>query len=609
MRFNGYAFGPQWTNALRFGEPVNIQPGSYAARIYLESGWSLPTDADEPEDRENRDIGCWTDRADARILILIREPADRVITFGMNMIRNDEAPETYASTFLLNGEPLPQVELQKGYKMVRLTLPAALQRVGLNELQCDFPYAARPGRGESRVLSASIRLMQIQLSDKGVAKRRAKAAQLIPEGSRYVPGAGVIEQISGSTLTYYVQVHAGDRLRGQVVALPFESSPAGPLELTIRATPDEGAPTVWFQGFVEPKGGVIEVDAATEVTRAQPVRIDLEIARVDGRGLGAAAWVDLRLDRQLPDSKPATEQASEEFEQALEQLRGAPILAILIDAANPDYISGYGGRAGLTPTMDKFMSEGTSFQRAYAPATYTIAAISSLFTSRYPWEHGAWNEKTSLIDDWDTWAEAFAAGGYRTEALVHAPNGSDVYNYPQGFDSPREVLRDRSADGYPVPRIEQSLEDVKKILSAPDERPLFLWAHYVEPHEPYTPPAPYFGSIDSDYEGEFDAEHETLSEISKWNLTPGERDLQHIVNRYQEGYAYLDAQLARVMEAIEDSPIGEEAIVVLLSDHGEAFLRHRGKSMAGLGHRWTVYEDMSRIPLIFRLPGGSGSKV
>ena len=610
---SAYSLVDAWPFAVRRNEPLVIQPGTYRDRGYLLSGWSVPDAAEDLPDAPEGELGCWADHVGPELLLPIREVAGRVLECTIVLHRNDKLEGPFQSVTRLNGHELEAVDLNKaGGNRVRLELPAEFQVQGDNVLTFDLPYAIAPrrlhsGSQDARTLSGFLSDVRVSAVDAQVEARRIEAASLLPVGSLALSEAGVVEQIAGSQLAVYRAARGGDVVRGQCLTVDRGLEDAPSVRMRALLETDEEAPRVLFEG--EPNSlDPIEFEIELGLTAGQPYGLSFEVEHAGvHKAVPAGAWIDVRVEAELSRA-PRTESAGEDLERVRENLANAPIVVLLVDAANPDFISTYGGRENLTPAIDQLIESGVSFQRAYSPATYTLAAIPSLMTSHYPWEHGAWSETTSLGTDWPTWAGEFAEAGYRTTAIVHSPNGSDRFGYLGGFE---EVLE--SFDGFrptdpdfPVPRVEDAIEPLRTALENDDGRPPFVWVHIIEPHEPYFPPAPWRGSLDPDYDGELDGSHATLNKIQMGDVLPTERDLDHIRRAYEEGWSYLDHGMAQLLEVIEASPHAEEAIVVLVSDHGEAFLRHPGKSIAGMGHGFTAHEDMARIPLAVRLPKGLG---
>ena len=94
------------------------------------------------------------------------------------------------------------------------------------------------------------------------------------------------------------------------------------------------------------------------------------------------------------------------------------MVLITIDTLRADHLGAYGGDRVVTPNNDRLSAEGILFERAFTPMPRTRPAHASIFTSRYPREHGVVNNALSLPEDFETLAEQFRDQGYRTGASV-----------------------------------------------------------------------------------------------------------------------------------------------------------------------------------------------
>jgi len=119
----------------------------------------------------------------------------------------------------------------------------------------------------------------------------------------------------------------------------------------------------------------------------------------------------------------------------------------------------------------------------------------------------------------------------------------------------------------------------------------FLFLHYWDCHYDYVPPAPYDRKFDPGYQGAengrrvFERERDILKYISVM-------DLAHMMALYDGEIAHTDEHVGRILQLLQDLGISERTLVIVLSDHGEAFLqpaRERavldaaaGESVAGI---------------------------
>jgi arylsulfatase A-like enzyme/Tfp pilus assembly protein PilF len=270
------------------------------------------------------------------------------------------------------------------------------------------------------------------------------------------------------------------------------------------------------------------------------------------------------------------------------------LLLFTIDTLRSDRVGAFGGDANLTPNLDRLASHGLRLTRAYAPAPLTLPSHSSIMTAAYPPAHGVrTNGLFRLGSDRPTLATVLHAAGYRTGAFVGAFVLDARFGLNRGFD----VYDDRYGDQHLVGSTEgaeRRAEDVvtpalawilngsqgaESPLAAESripnpESPWFAWVHLYDPHEPYNAPAGYASRF-----APYDAE-----------------------------VAYVDAQVGRLLTALQNAGALDRTLVVVAADHGESLGEHGERT-----HGVFVYDATMRVPWMLwagsRLQGASDALV
>lgn len=236
---------------------------------------------------------------------------------------------------------------------------------------------------------------------------------------------------------------------------------------------------------------------------------------------------------------------------------GRDIFLITIDALRADHLSSYGYSRATSPNIDALAARGVRFEHAYCPTPHTSYSITSMMTGTYM------KPLLSIADEasaGETWAVQLRRYGYRTAAFyppavffidehrfhkLHEANLGFEY-FKEEFATP--VLRQAQIDRY--------------LAAAPKDRPVFLWVHLFEPHEPY----------------EMHPEHEFSGDPK--------------VDAYDSEIATADAFVGAMAKIVrEHRP--ESAVIILSADHGEEHGDHGGRY-----HGTTVYEEQVRVPLV-----------
>jgi arylsulfatase A-like enzyme len=278
--------------------------------------------------------------------------------------------------------------------------------------------------------------------------------------------------------------------------------------------------------------------------------------------------------------------------------RAAPsppnVLIVLGDTVRQDAVGAYGAPRGSTPAIDALAASGVRFAEARAQSSWTLPSVASLFTSRWCHEVTDWADMPQrLPEEAVTMAELLRAKGYQTAAfsanvLVNRDDG-----FAQGFDTFWAPPTEASMWTDALTTAGRAAE----WLRGHEERPFFAYVHFVDPHSPYCPPDRRPKDPGAPVPGDM-----SLSFYGKRPL-PDAPTLEEWRRLYAEEVALVDRGLARVLEAIEPS-VRKRTYVVFVADHGEEFMEH-----GFLGHGWSLYDEMLKVPLVVAGPGIPAGRV
>ena len=187
-----------------------------------------------------------------------------------------------------------------------------------------------------------------------------------------------------------------------------------------------------------------------------------------------------------------------------------------------------------------------------------------------------------------TLAERLAGAGYATAAVVSHTLLSARYGFDQGY----EIYTEDSARGFDHVSSDEVTEAATGLLAgfANDPRPFHLLVHYFDPHYSY-----------QDHAGVDFARArvgrirpgQSIRRLRRLDPAPGPRETQQLRALYDEEVRHVDAAIGRLLEALDRHGLGEETIVALTADHGEA-LHERG----WIGHTVHLYDEILAVPLI-----------
>jgi arylsulfatase A-like enzyme len=277
------------------------------------------------------------------------------------------------------------------------------------------------------------------------------------------------------------------------------------------------------------------------------------------------------------------------------------VILISIDSLRADHLSSYGYERPTSPEIDALADEGVLFSQAMSTTSWTLPSHVSMLTSMHAESHGVIAARDHLDDRIVTLAELLQAEGYATAAFVSAPFLSSRYGFSQGFDLYDDFTVDfasheASHQGLTSPQITRQ---TLRWLDEHGHRDFFLFMHYWDVHYDYAPPPPYDTMFDRDYAGSLTAHSfETNRRI---NPRMSDVDLNHVIALYDGEIAYTDLHVGKLIAALKERGLFDDTLIVVTADHGDEFFEHGWK-----GHMHTLYEELLRVPLIFKFPGSWG---
>lgn len=298
---------------------------------------------------------------------------------------------------------------------------------------------------------------------------------------------------------------------------------------------------------------------------------------------------------------------------------GAPdVLLLVLDtqraASTSLYAEDYPDQRITTPNLERWAETAVVFDRAIAPASWTLPSHASMFTGRLNQELGT-GFFTPLDERYPTLAEVLQANGYVTAGFVaNIDFVSDFYGLDRGFihyqDQPRsigmtlesswltrvcvrtarrwignrdDVVRKRAADVN---------HEFLSWLATKPGRPFFAFLNYFDPHSPYRPPVP-FDTLFREERGRYHIGRD----YSALRFTT--QDIEELEAAYDASIAYTDLEVGRLLDTLENAGVLENALVLITADHGESFGEH-----GWLGHANSLHLSEVHVPLLIRPPGG-----
>lgn len=289
---------------------------------------------------------------------------------------------------------------------------------------------------------------------------------------------------------------------------------------------------------------------------------------------------------------------------------GPNILLITTDSLRADAI--YGSEYN-TPTHNAIADDGIIYKRAYSQGPFTTFSMPSLFTSRYPsgLQYVEFSDSTVgvYIDDEPTIPELLAEQGYETAGFHSNPLLSNLFGFDRGFNTfdarlplsnfdvfsgQAKILTDKLLRMFRkyayLPAEKLNERAIAWLDDRDDNRPFFLWLHYMDVHGPYQ------AKSGSAYLNKYRAERLWRKAVKRPDeVTAAERD--RLQDLYRIEVEYTDRCLGDLLDALRARDTFSDTLTVLTADHGEQFYEH-GK----YSHPHQLYDELTHVPLIVRDP-------
>jgi arylsulfatase A-like enzyme len=307
-------------------------------------------------------------------------------------------------------------------------------------------------------------------------------------------------------------------------------------------------------------------DAAVPVTASAPCRLQLVAAASDGSPVRTAVWAVPRI--VAPLSREAAREAYN-------------LVLISLDTLRADRLSGYGYARDTSPVIDaRLIAEGTTFTDAMTTFPQTDVSHLSAFTSLYPAgqpERGRLAAGSPAV----VLAERLGEAGFLTAAFTEDALVAGAFGFWFGFDRFVERTFEFSQRGI------ATFADGREFLRAHRDERFFLFLHTYKTHSPYVASEPYAKLFDDPTEWE-DGTLDSRIPLARRGYS----------DAYDRTIREADDLVGSLLDELDRLGLARRTVVVLTSDHGEAFGEH-----GAIEHGFAGHQEQLRIPLVFRGPG------
>jgi len=323
-----------------------------------------------------------------------------------------------------------------------------------------------------------------------------------------------------------------------------------------------------------------------------------------------------------------------------------PVVVVVFDAMRKDVLPAYGGKS-RTPNLDSFCAEASVYKGCVAPAPWTIPSHASIFTGRFPSEHGVHEsremglpETLGLMNNVEelTLAEELKKKGYQTVGLpanstLTLRKGFDrgfdwfkAYNrrlvtleelatMQQAFEKGRGkagtvldlLYRGQFAELRRLYSIYRRMRKGRKIANFPKSKggnflletlseiklspPFFLFVNFMETHEPYLPFEQKHSNL-----GPFNSVHN--ADLYEYRKIPVQV-MGDLKQAYSAAVSQADEYFGRLIGMLKKDGLYRDSLIIATSDHGQEFKEHGFYT-----HGTFLHDEIIDVPLIVKYPGG-----
>jgi arylsulfatase A-like enzyme len=295
---------------------------------------------------------------------------------------------------------------------------------------------------------------------------------------------------------------------------------------------------------------------------------------------------------------------------------GANVFLVVMDAASAFHFGPWGAPPNVSPRIDALAGEWVVFDNAYSQATNTVVSTASLITGVRGTTHRM-TSRAVLPRRYRTAAEILGEAGHRSFAFIGNPfAGAASLGYDRGYERAVQVyalpaLRGKRAkekhNNFTVSLPGDINEQVFAALDEFSHGGAFAYFHYLQPHQPYDPPAEILAAFlpEGRRPGQpgwmdWDQVNSAFVEANRSGETAPEF-VEILRARYRANIHFVDAGIGALMDALRERKLYDDALIILTADHGDAFFKH-----GSFGHNRSLYDDVTRIPLMMKFPASDG---
>jgi arylsulfatase A-like enzyme len=255
------------------------------------------------------------------------------------------------------------------------------------------------------------------------------------------------------------------------------------------------------------------------------------------------------------------------------------VVFTIVDTLRSDHLGAYGYDRNTSPNIDAFASSSVLFEQTRSPSPWTLPSTLAALYGRAP-EYVAGHSHLGELLGKDGWATcAIVSNNWLIGPDNLGAGWSEHWAQPQSPAAAQAKKSEECLQRYP-------------------NRNVLLFIHMIDPHTPYIEAKSFRHRFEKRTPKELKKRVIGQKVVQKAlqrakNEDQQDEIRQYLIDRYDQNILAVDAAFGEVLQQV-----GNDAVVVLTSDHGEEFFEH-----GGFEHGHTLFDEVLRVPLLIRAPG------
>ncbi len=278
------------------------------------------------------------------------------------------------------------------------------------------------------------------------------------------------------------------------------------------------------------------------------------------------------------------------------------VILITVDTLRADHLGLYGAPLPVSPTIDRMGRQSVQFIRCITQIPKTGPSLTSMLTSTLPERNRVFYNEQIIEEHLAMLPGQLKKAGYYTTGIQVNNVCRSECGFGREFDAYLQTCRPGKAQ---QPGTSANLTNrvvIPWIRKHAGEK-FFLWVHYLDPHGPYAPPAPFpeffTGEAHTDIAPvPISKTNNGLGVIPKYQAVINSNKPEDYIDRYNAEIRFWDHCYVDVLKTLEETGLSDNTLVILSADHGESLIEHN----YFFEHGAFLYEQCLVIPAIWRFP-------